>query len=52
MLEKFLTLSENDFKALLREAPQSEWKVDNRREAFRYAKVSLQLNSVTYILLI
>ncbi|KAL4075130.1 mitochondrial protein Pet127-domain-containing protein [Scleroderma yunnanense] len=37
MLEKFLTLSEQEFKKLLRSAPDTTDAHDSRREAYRYA---------------
>ncbi|KAG9315444.1 hypothetical protein JVU11DRAFT_3055 [Chiua virens] len=37
MLEKFLTVSEGEFKKLLRSSPVSEEDADTRREAYRYA---------------
>ncbi|KAG1761033.1 mitochondrial protein Pet127-domain-containing protein, partial [Suillus occidentalis] len=39
LLEKFLTVPESDFKALMRSSPASaEGEEDKRREAYRYAK--------------
>lgn len=39
LLEKFLTVPESDFKALMRSSPGSaEGEEDKRREAYRYAK--------------
>lgn len=40
MLEKFLTVSEGEFKKLLRSTPVVEEDSDTRREAYRYAMVS------------
>jgi hypothetical protein len=47
MLEKFLTLSEGDFKMLLRSTPAEDSVEDRdpRREAYRYAMVSLRSES-------
>ena len=42
MLEKFLTVPEEDFSALLSHHPPSP-EQDSRREAYRYAKVSCPL---------
>lgn len=39
MLEKFLTLPEEQFKQLLQSSPPIE--PDQRREAFRFSKVSI-----------
>jgi hypothetical protein len=39
MLEKFLTVSEGEFKKLLRSGPAVEEDSDSRREAYRYAMV-------------
>ena len=39
MLEKFLTVPEDTFRTLMREAPPLGEPVDNLREAYRYAKV-------------
>lgn len=41
MLEKFLTVSKGEFKKLLRSAPVVEEHSDTRREAYRYAMVSV-----------
>lgn len=44
LLEKFLTVPESDFKALMRSSPGSaEGEEDKRREAYRYAKVRCSL---------
>ena len=43
MLEKFLTVPEEEFKTLLRSAPVAEHHSDTRREAYRYAMVSSSL---------
>lgn len=40
MLEKFLTVPEEEFKKLLRSAAVVEEDTDTRREAYRYAMVS------------
>lgn len=43
MLEKFLTTDEEGFQKYLRSHPGEE-EMDNRREAYRYAQVSLTLS--------
>ncbi|TDL22248.1 Pet127-domain-containing protein [Rickenella mellea] len=41
MLEKFLTMSPEKFSTLLRSSPEvSHMKLDNRKEAYRYAKTN------------
>ena len=40
MLEKFLTVPEDEFCRLLRDAPPLERTDDGKREAYRYARVS------------
>ena len=39
MLEKFLTVPEEEFRTLLRDAPPLEQADDGKREAYRYARV-------------
>ena len=42
MLEKFLTVSPEEFNRYLRDSPDpelTEEKIDTRREAYRYSKV-------------
>lgn len=40
MLEKFMTMSEAEFKLLLHNSPASPREPDNSREAFRFVQVS------------
>ena len=48
MLEKFLTLEEDEFKKLLKETPKPELVDDGKREAYRYAKVRVE-SAIPYL---
>ena len=39
MLEKFLTVEEDEFKTLLKDVPNSKMVDDGKKEAYRYARV-------------
>jgi hypothetical protein len=42
MLEKFLTVPQDEFNRYLRDAPKfTEEEIDTRREAYRYSKVQI-----------